>query len=41
MSGFIDATDVLEMVCERPKAARGGAIPDTVDAILQRTMLFP
>jgi len=38
---FIDAMDVLRRHVSSLKAARGGAIPDTVDAIPQRAMVFP
>ena len=37
---FIDATDVFRRHVSGPKAARGGAIPDTVGAIPQRAMVF-
>ena len=41
---FIDTNhtmDVLRRHVSSLKAARGGAIPDTVDAIPQRAMVFP
>jgi len=38
---FIDAMDVLRRHVSSLEAARGGAIPDTVDTIPQRAMVFP